>query len=41
MDRHTTSGTGLEPEASGAVRVCMELGVRGVLCLYEVKTIQY
>ena len=26
--RHTTSGMGLEPDASGAVRVRMELGVR-------------
>jgi hypothetical protein len=26
--RHMTSGMGLEPDASGAVRVRMELGVR-------------
>jgi len=27
---HTTSGMGLEPDASGAARVCIELGVRTV-----------
>ena len=28
--RHMTSGMGLEPDASGAARVCIELGVRTV-----------
>jgi len=28
VHRHTTSGMGLEPDASDAVRVRMELGVR-------------